>query len=135
MFIHGYKKRMGRLVKQDVGISLEMLTEMLNVVMCAATFVILWAGALRGGEVLMLEASEFVKRRDDGRKHGNKMGHVVLPNGAQFPGVTSFFCGLVGKIKTSNANLFEVLNRDITFLDVVHHNLCCQLFSSSNNYF
>jgi len=38
------------------------------VVMCAGTFVILWAGALRGGEMFMLEASEFVKRRDDGRK-------------------------------------------------------------------
>jgi len=65
---------MGRLVKQDVGISFEMLTEVLDdykkefwnpevdkarkrfVVMCAGTFVILWAGALRGGEVFMLEA-------------------------------------------------------------------------------
>jgi hypothetical protein len=47
--------------------------------MCAATFVILWAGALRGGEVFTLEASEFVKRRDDGRKVGNKKGHVVIP--------------------------------------------------------
>jgi len=43
-------------------------------VMCAGTFVILWAGALRGGEVFMLEASEFVKRRDDRRKLGNKRG-------------------------------------------------------------
>ena len=40
---------------------------------------ILWAGALRGGEVFTLEASEFVKRRDDGKKLGNKMGHFVIP--------------------------------------------------------
>jgi len=49
------------------------------VVMCAETFMILWAGALRGREVFMLEASEFVKRRDDGRKLENKKGHVVIP--------------------------------------------------------
>jgi len=97
MFIHGCEKRMARLVKQDVGILFEMLMEVLDdyekelrnpevekarkrlVVMCAGTFVILWADALGGGEVFMLEASEFVKRRDDGRKLGNKKGHVVIP--------------------------------------------------------
>jgi len=45
------------------------------VVICASTFLILWAGALRGGKVFMLEVSEFVKRRDDRRK--SNMGHVV----------------------------------------------------------
>ena len=94
-FMRGCEKWMGRLVKQDVGISLEMFLAMLEiyeveladetvtkarkrlVIVCAGTFVILWAGALQGGEVFMMEASEFVKRRDDRRMH--KMGHVVVP--------------------------------------------------------
>jgi hypothetical protein len=96
MFMTGCEKRMGRLVKQDVGISLEMMLAMLReyekeledsnvgkerkrmVIVCAAAFVILWAGALRGGEVFLLEASELVKRRNDGRDN-RKQGHCVIP--------------------------------------------------------
>ena len=103
-FMRGCEKRMGRLVKQNVGISLEMLFAMLDiyeaeladetvtkarkrfVIVCASTFVILWAGALRGGEVFMMEASEFVKRRDDGRKH--RSGHVVVPLMGRFKNET-----------------------------------------------
>ena len=58
---------MGKLIKQDLGMSFEMLTSMLNIyeedlrdpkvdharkrfiVVCSGAFVILWAGALRGG--------------------------------------------------------------------------------------
>jgi hypothetical protein len=86
---------MGRLVRQDLGLSLEVLMELLKrydeelqddkveverkhmIIICAGAFVILFAGALRGGEVFMLEASEFVKRRDDGREL-EKNGHVVV---------------------------------------------------------
>jgi len=96
---------MCRLVKQDLGVSIEMLIGILNiyedkqladktvskvrkrfVVICASTFLILWVGALRGGEVFMLEVSEFVKRRDDGRK--NNMGHVVVPLMGRFKNET-----------------------------------------------
>ena len=91
----GCEKRMGRfLVKQDLGISLEMLLAILEiceselvdktvtkarkrfVVVCAGTFMILWVCALQGGEVFMLAISEFVKRKNDGRE--NKMAHVVV---------------------------------------------------------
>ena len=69
---------MGRLVKQDLGVSTEMLLAILEiykddladktvtkvrkrfVVNCASTFLILWVGALRGGKVFVLEVSEFV---------------------------------------------------------------------------
>jgi hypothetical protein len=96
MFMSGCEKRMGRMVKQDLGISIEMLRAMLEeyekeledaevgigrkrfIVVCAAAFVILWAGALRGGEVFLLEASEFVKRRNDGRD-SKTHGHCVIP--------------------------------------------------------
>ena len=96
MFMLGCEKRMGRLVKQDLGLSLDMLQAILNlyeeeltspdilhdrkrfVIICAASFVILWAGALRGGEIFLLEASELVKRRNDGR-FNKKNGHVAIP--------------------------------------------------------
>ena len=48
------------------------------VIVCTAAFVILWAGALRGSEVFILEASEFVKRRNVGRNN-KKQGHWVIP--------------------------------------------------------
>ena len=96
MFMLGCERRMGRFVKQDMGLSIAMLMEILNlyelelsrdevtsmrkreVIVFAGSFVILFAGAFRGGEVLMLEVSEFVKRREDGR-HLKKDGHVVIP--------------------------------------------------------
>ena len=96
MFMLGCEKRMGRFVKQDLGISFKMLEAMLElyeqelitdsvsksrkrwVIICASAFVILWAGALRGGEIYMMEASELVRRRDDGR-HTKNNGHCVIP--------------------------------------------------------
>ena len=109
MFIRGCEKRMGRLVKQDLGLSIEVLLEMMKrldmklgnadlnfdtkrkFIVGGAAFVILWAGALRGGEVLLLEASELVKRRKDGtgevfEKDG--LGHVVIPLMGRFKGET-----------------------------------------------
>ena len=96
MFMLGCDKRMGRLVKQDLGLSLDMLVAILDIydeelndehitndrkrliIMCGSAFVILWAGALRGGEIFLLEASELVRRRDDGRDLV-KDGHVAIP--------------------------------------------------------
>ena len=57
------------------------------IVLCAGAFTVLFAGALRGGEVFMLEASEFVKRRDDGRDD-RRVGHVVIPLMGQFKNET-----------------------------------------------
>jgi hypothetical protein len=114
MFMLGCEKRMGRLVKQDAGISFEMLDRILVnydlelsnestsierkrfIIICAASFVILWAGALRGGEIFLVEASELVKRRYDGRDHA-KHGHCVIP--------------LMGRFKqeTGERNLIMVL--------------------------
>jgi hypothetical protein len=105
MFMQGCERRMGRLVKQDMGLSFDMLMCLLSkydkeleednvtmerkrmILICAGTFVILFAGALRGGEVFMLEASEFVRRRDDGRNL-DKNGHVVVPLMGRFKNET-----------------------------------------------
>ena len=96
MFMLGCEKRMGRLVKQDLGLSLEMLFAILKgyekelnderitnerkrfIIICGAAFVILWAGALRGGEIFLLEATELIRRRNDGRNLV-KDGHVAIP--------------------------------------------------------
>lgn len=105
MFMKGCEKRMGRLVKQDLGISFAMLSAILEnyekelmdvevsterkrfVVVCSGAFVILWAGALRGGEVFMVEVTEFIKRRDDGRDREID-GHVVVPLMGRFKNET-----------------------------------------------
>lgn len=96
MFIKGCEKRMGRFVKQDCGITHELLHEILYnyekefdnkntslkrkrfMLVCGATFVILWGGALRGGEVMMIESSELIKRRLDGKNEKGKE-HCVIP--------------------------------------------------------
>ena len=96
MFMLGCEKRMGRFVKQDLGISLKMMRAILErydvelmdeqvdrdrkrwIIICGAAFIILWAGALRGGEIFLLEASELIKRKRDGR-HLRKDGHCVIP--------------------------------------------------------
>ena len=105
MFIKGCEKRMDRLVKQDLGLSLEVLQAILQmyeeelndpnvlesrkqfVVMCVTTFVILWAGVLQGGDVFMLEASEFFRHRDDERD-SEMNGHVVIPLMGRFKNET-----------------------------------------------
>ena len=96
MFMLGCEKRMGRFVKQDLGISFKMLEAILErydrelnnervsrerkrwVILCGAAFVILWAGALRGGEIFLMEASELLRRKNDG-KYLDKNGHCVIP--------------------------------------------------------
>jgi hypothetical protein len=96
MFMLGCEKRMGRFVKQDLGMSLPMLLGILGmyegeladpevsherkrwVIICGAAFVILWGGALRGGEIFLLEASELLRRRNDGRNL-EENGHCVIP--------------------------------------------------------
>jgi hypothetical protein len=102
MFMQGCKKRMGRLVNQNLGLSLDMLKIILNnyedelvstvlsrerkwfIIMCSATFVVL---LLRGGEVFMMEALKLVKQRDDGRRDRDN-GHVVIPLMGRFKNET-----------------------------------------------
>ena len=102
-FMTGLEKRMGRLVFQDLALSVELLMEILQlyevelscgevpwvrrraIVMSGAAFVILFGGALRGGEVLLLEASELCKRIGDGRMH-RSAPHVLVPLMGRFKG-------------------------------------------------
>ena len=102
---------MRRSIKQEMGLSFEMLMCILveydkelsednvtkerkrMILISTGNFVILFAGALRGGEVFALEASDFVKRRDNERNL-DKNGHVVVPLMGQFINETGE-CNLV----------------------------------------
>lgn len=104
-FMLGCEKRMGRLVIQERGISIEMMLGVMNflehdlndaavdqkrkrdIIVGGAALVILYAGALRGGEIFLLEASELVKRCDYGKKHPT-LPHVTAPLMGRFKNET-----------------------------------------------
>ena len=119
MFVSGCEKRMGRRVLQELGVSLEVLQEVLKhleviirdkdsdhdrkrlAVIAGATFVVLFGGALRGGEVLLMEAKDLCKRIMDGRDH-KKYPHVAVPLMGRFKGETgerNVLLGLCSKTK------------------------------------
>ncbi len=95
-FMSGLEKRMGRLVCQDLALDVRVLslilkameTEVLGrdttwerkrfLAMCGGAFVCLYAGALRGGEVFLVEGKELCKRINDG-KHDSRGSHVYVP--------------------------------------------------------
>lgn len=104
-FMLGMKKRMGRLVNQDMGMSMDLLLAILKlydleleddldpdrvrtIIVCGAAFVILFAGALRGNEVLYVERSELIKWRQTGRTNNGDTAHVVVPLMGRFKAET-----------------------------------------------
>lgn len=76
-FMLGLKKCMGRIINQNLGISVEVMLEILkcydleisdeelpygslrDIMVCGAAYVILFGASLRGNEVLMLEISNW----------------------------------------------------------------------------
>ncbi|GFH59458.1 hypothetical protein CTEN210_15934 [Chaetoceros tenuissimus] len=107
-FMLGMKKRTGRVINQNLGISVEVLLEILkrydleitdeddelpykrlrDIIVCGAAFVILFGASLRGNEVLMLERSEFVKIRNAGKTGNVETEHVAIPLMGRFKGET-----------------------------------------------
>ncbi len=95
-FIYGLEKRMGRVVIQNIALSVEMLLKILDnmeeelrspgtawerkreIVMAGAAFVALFTAALRGEEIFMAEAEELCKRIQDG-KYDPICSYVLLP--------------------------------------------------------
>ena len=104
-FMVGLEKRMGRLVIQNSGMSIELLLALLaemeveygshtvdysrrrELIMCGSAFVVLFSAALRGGEVLLGEASELVQRISEGKRHVSHP-HVLFPMMGRFKGET-----------------------------------------------
>ena len=105
IFILGCKKRIGRVVVQELGFMVEVVLEMLarwdrelesvglsvdrkqDLIVVGGAFMALVGGALRRGEVMPLEASELVKRRLDG-KDRNEHPHVLAPLMGRFKNKT-----------------------------------------------
>ncbi len=95
-FMYGLEKRMGRVVIQNIAVSATMLIHILNgmeeelrsnettwarkreIIIAGATFVGLFAGALRGEEIFMAEAEEFCRRINFG-KFDAECSFVLLP--------------------------------------------------------
>ena len=105
LFMIGCEKRMGRLVIQEVGFTVEVVKEMMrgwdsmleleeisvrskrDIIVVGGALAVLVGGALRGGEVLLMEASELVRRRLDGKHHPDHP-HVVIPLMGRFKNET-----------------------------------------------
>lgn len=95
LFSKGCESRMGNITSQDAAFTVEAMLGMLEllnsqfhrrstsqekrrtVVMTAAVLVIGFCGALRGGEIFLMEATEFCRRIDTGRD--DKQKHVLVP--------------------------------------------------------
>jgi len=98
-FIRGLEKRMGKVVKTDLALSVEICGEMLRrleedmfinpgdkrrKIMLGSYIAISYGYALRGNEGFMAEATDMVKFIDRGRHHTRP--HVVLPLLGRFKG-------------------------------------------------
>jgi hypothetical protein len=103
MFMKGCERRMGRIVKQDMALSVDILLAILanleeswragkepaakrNSVLLGACLVIGFCSALRGNEIFLVEGSSLCKYKDMGRDHS--MPHVVVPLMGRFKGET-----------------------------------------------
>ena len=94
---------MGRLVKQNRGISVELLLAILAdyedelsdlaISQVRQREVILAGSALRGGEVFLLEASDLIRRVSKGKIHDTDP-HIVVPLMGRFKGETGVKVGL-----------------------------------------
>ena len=122
MFAKGCESRMGKLVMQELAlpfealcdILLDMKSELLSgeisperkrlLIMGGASFVALFAGALRGGEVLMAESSEFVKLIHKGKVHP-EFPHVVVPLMGRFKNETGERNVLLAFVNVTKAGL------------------------------
>jgi len=102
-FIAGLERRMGRFVRQNSGIGIDVLLKVFEnyerelsrssltnersreIIMAGVGFACLFCAALRGGELLLVEASELCRRIREGKSHP-KHPFVVVPLMGQFKG-------------------------------------------------
>lgn len=135
-FMVGCEKRMGRLVIQEKGISIEMMLGVMDILeeeflddtiesrrrrtiaVCGGALVILYGGALRGGEIFLLEASELVKRKRDGKSH-RSLPHVVAPLMGRFKNETGERNVLIPlpNVTASGLKIRDWIERLITVLE------------------
>jgi hypothetical protein len=104
-FMRGCEKRMGRLVKQDAALAVDILLQLMknlenelstsrevsedrqrDIIMIGSFLLIGFCDALRGNEVFLVEASSLCKYAHQGIHH--KKPHVVIPLMGRFKGET-----------------------------------------------
>jgi hypothetical protein len=103
-FMKGCEKRMGRMLKQDAALSVELLLKLLEnldrefrrndgtreqrraAVMLGAVLVIGFCGALRGNEIFLVESSYLCYYKNKGTMH--QPPYVVIPMMGRFKGET-----------------------------------------------
>lgn len=103
-FMQGCEKRMGRVLRQDVGLSVPLLlcildnlnveyaeantsqTRKRDIVMLGAVLVSGFCGAFRGNEIFLVESSYLCRYKDKGRDH--RVPHIVIPLMGRFKGET-----------------------------------------------
>jgi hypothetical protein len=103
-FIKGCEKRMGRVIKQDMGLSVPILLKILEnleidfqdqvtskkrrrqIVMLGACLVIGFCDALRGNEIFLVEGSNLCRYMMKGKEHA--IPHVIIPLMGRFKGET-----------------------------------------------
>lgn len=102
-FMKGCEKRMGRLIKQDAALSIELLMKLMSnlerelgtvedparrreVVMLGSFLLIGFCDALRGNEVFLVERSSLISFEKQGKNH--RRPHVVIPLMGRFKGET-----------------------------------------------
>jgi len=95
-FIAGLERRMGRVVRQNSGIAIDILLKVFEnyerelsqssltkerrreIIMAGAGFACLFCAALSGGELFLVEASELCRRIREGKSHP-KHPFVIVP--------------------------------------------------------
>jgi hypothetical protein len=104
MFIKGCEKRMGRIIKQDMALSVDILLAVLrsleitwnesegeavqhrNSALLGACLVIGFCSALRGNEIFLVESTSLCKYKDMGQDHSPP--YVIVPLMGRFKGET-----------------------------------------------
>jgi hypothetical protein len=104
MFMKGCEKRMGRIIKQDRALSIDILLVLLNnldevwktstedqvcqrnSVLLGACLVIGFCSALRGNKIFLVEGSSLCKYKETGKNHPTP--HVIIPLMGRFKGET-----------------------------------------------
>ena len=132
-FMAGLEKRMGRLVLQNSGLSVELLLALLTameveyeratldythkrkLIMCGSAFMVLFSAALQRGEVLLGEALELLRRIAEGKHHLNHP-HILFPLMGWFKGETGehnliFYLANVSNSRIPNRRWLERLVR------------------------
>lgn len=136
-FIKGCEKGMGRVIRQDMALSVPILLKILHnldeeladrgtppgrcreVIMLGACLVIGFCVTLRGNEIFLVESTNLCHYKDQGAKH--EIPHVVIPMMGRFKGETgehNVLRVLVIETRTSRIQIGKWVKRLIKLMEL-----------------